>query len=300
MHFQCGVADSGACWPDHPIQSKGPMKKGLYPVSFDTPFPPGTKPTVSVGLSHLDVDKSANTRIKVYAYDITHEGFWMSFDTWGDTKIWGVSASWVALVSPGDKHVSCKWSHGAWPNNGLRHNALNTKKLPDLTALYPQAVPNANFVPNVNLLFMPALTVIDQDKPTRGHPQGLRLLPEKNEMGVRVAQSPGQVWTAGADILVGAMLPHVKSGVTELHKVNSEIFQQRIDLGDTFLPGTVEAAVFLVGYELNDDNIRIKLTHRTRPDGIGKICLDVTGRSWAGTTISSVHAAWIASGLPRS
>lgn len=53
-------------------------------------------PTVVVWLSVLDFGNKANWRIKTFATYITTTGFTIHIDTWGDTKLFGAMASWVA------------------------------------------------------------------------------------------------------------------------------------------------------------------------------------------------------------
>lgn len=54
-------------------------------------------PHVHVGLSYLDTGNEANTRIKVYAENISKEGFELVFGTWADSIVWGAEANWMAI-----------------------------------------------------------------------------------------------------------------------------------------------------------------------------------------------------------
>lgn len=54
-------------------------------------------PTVTVGLTNLDVDHERNTRVEVYPTDVTSEGFNVTYRTWWDSRIWGLGVSWIAI-----------------------------------------------------------------------------------------------------------------------------------------------------------------------------------------------------------
>jgi hypothetical protein len=51
---------------------------------------------VQVALAHFDVEKVANTRITVHAENLSRSGFDLVFTTWADTRIWGLTATWIA------------------------------------------------------------------------------------------------------------------------------------------------------------------------------------------------------------
>jgi hypothetical protein len=68
-------------------------------VAFDPPFK--TQPRVSVSLQLIDLgdpkDAYKINRLKVYARKITPKGFEMCFETWDDSVVWNVAASWIAV-----------------------------------------------------------------------------------------------------------------------------------------------------------------------------------------------------------
>ena len=61
-----------------------------FPKSFKEP------PIVAVSLVGLDVDKGANLRVSVEAHETDRNGFTIYFKTWSDTKVYGLSAQWIA------------------------------------------------------------------------------------------------------------------------------------------------------------------------------------------------------------
>jgi len=54
-------------------------------------------PVVSLSLSSVDVSNAANFRVKVYATNITLEGFTVHAESWADTKLYSCGASWLAI-----------------------------------------------------------------------------------------------------------------------------------------------------------------------------------------------------------
>jgi hypothetical protein len=56
-----------------------------------------TPPGVSLGLMSIDELNTTNTRVNVYAENITKDGFDIVYLAWGDSIMYGVGASWVAV-----------------------------------------------------------------------------------------------------------------------------------------------------------------------------------------------------------
>ena len=65
-------------------------------ITFSKPFtaPPG----LLMGLNYLDIGNEANIRIKVYASDISSNGFRVHIDSWSDTTLHAGGASWFKLA----------------------------------------------------------------------------------------------------------------------------------------------------------------------------------------------------------
>ncbi|MDH3269022.1 MAG: H-type lectin domain-containing protein [Ignavibacteria bacterium] len=63
-------------------------------IFFLKPFK--VKPNVVVGISSIDVDKSAPVRYAVKPISVSRDGFTVEVNTWGDTKINSVTGFWVA------------------------------------------------------------------------------------------------------------------------------------------------------------------------------------------------------------
>lgn len=54
-------------------------------------------PKLFVGISEIDMDSSANLRVKTYADSVTKDGFVWHGDTWLDSQLYAVSADWIAF-----------------------------------------------------------------------------------------------------------------------------------------------------------------------------------------------------------
>ncbi len=72
----------------------GPRKR-LKKIKFSEPFL--NPPIVQVHLSMFDADSSKNHRFDVGTEAVTREGFTIVFQTWGDSRIARVRASWMAI-----------------------------------------------------------------------------------------------------------------------------------------------------------------------------------------------------------
>lgn len=83
------------------FEHNGPMWTGEGPrlkrqkVTFSEPYV--DPPSVRVGISMWDISHEATARIDVRAEDVTEEGFYIAFRTWGDSRIARVRVAWRAI-----------------------------------------------------------------------------------------------------------------------------------------------------------------------------------------------------------
>jgi hypothetical protein len=64
-------------------------------VKFDSPF--RVPPKVSLALSGQDVNEAKNNRIHLIAENITVDGFDLVYETWSDTVLHRIWATWTAI-----------------------------------------------------------------------------------------------------------------------------------------------------------------------------------------------------------
>lgn len=70
-------------------------------VSFSPHF--ACRPAVIASMNFIDatpgVESPSNVRISVYPdpTTVTTEGFDLLYETWGDSKVWGVGVNWIAI-----------------------------------------------------------------------------------------------------------------------------------------------------------------------------------------------------------
>ena len=88
------------------FQEGGEMWTGSGPskvsraVEFSEAF--STQPMVHVSLSMRDMGNDSNARGDIRAENVTETGFDLVFQTWSDTRIARVSASWLAIGEVAD------------------------------------------------------------------------------------------------------------------------------------------------------------------------------------------------------
>ena len=73
----------------------------LVEVAFDTPFE--VKPNVVLGITMLDASAGSNVRYSVSTMSVSRDGFTIKIATWSETKIYGISGSWVAHTGGGEE-----------------------------------------------------------------------------------------------------------------------------------------------------------------------------------------------------
>ncbi len=81
--------DEGEMWA-----GRGPRERRRR-ITFSDRFK--RPPVVQVGLSMWDVDNGSPARLDIKAETITREGFDLVFQTWGDTRVARVRATWLAF-----------------------------------------------------------------------------------------------------------------------------------------------------------------------------------------------------------
>jgi hypothetical protein len=95
------LVQTGAIGSDY-LQADWVLDTGSGPrsyskrVAFAEPF--ARAPQVTVGIAHLDVDRTLNTRLTVSATAIDTTGFTLNIATWGDSLVYGTTANWTAFL----------------------------------------------------------------------------------------------------------------------------------------------------------------------------------------------------------
>ena len=73
-------------------------RRGVHaPVKFETPFEKYVKVTASLQLIDVGGGGAPIARVLVAAANVTLTGFDLYFETWEDSKLFGATASWVAV-----------------------------------------------------------------------------------------------------------------------------------------------------------------------------------------------------------
>jgi hypothetical protein len=67
-------------------------------IIFKNPAP--IKRKVMLAITELDILHGENHRLRVFARDITREGFTIKAQTWGETVVWSVGVDWLAIAVP--------------------------------------------------------------------------------------------------------------------------------------------------------------------------------------------------------
>jgi hypothetical protein len=74
-------------------EESGEERKFSVRQEFSPPFI--HRPSVALSVAELDAP-AGPLRVRVYASDISNTGFTANIETWADSKVYGVVASWIA------------------------------------------------------------------------------------------------------------------------------------------------------------------------------------------------------------
>ncbi|MGO4908589.1 H-type lectin domain-containing protein [Pseudorhodobacter sp. W20_MBD10_FR17] len=88
-------ADGGVMWTGN-----GPRESRKF-VKFPEVF--AAVPVVTVSISMWDMDQKTNMRADISSDEVTVEGFYLVFRTWGDTRVARIRADWTAIGSVKDE-----------------------------------------------------------------------------------------------------------------------------------------------------------------------------------------------------
>ena len=84
----------------HPMETANPS--GVRSDAVHVDFPSGkfnAAPKVEVMLSSIDIEQSANPRLTVSAANVTAVSFDLVITTQGDSKVYGIQATWIAYIA---------------------------------------------------------------------------------------------------------------------------------------------------------------------------------------------------------
>jgi hypothetical protein len=96
LYIQTGTKLDGASESSNWTLNTGIGKRTYTAaVKFDSPF--RVAPKVSLALSGQDVNESKNNRIHLIAENITVDGFNLVYETWSDTVLHRIWATWTAI-----------------------------------------------------------------------------------------------------------------------------------------------------------------------------------------------------------
>lgn len=70
-------------------------RQSRYKVKFLTALPKA--PTVAIWLNRIDASLFPTTRLDVRAENVTTDGFDVVFETWADSHVYGLGATWIAV-----------------------------------------------------------------------------------------------------------------------------------------------------------------------------------------------------------
>jgi hypothetical protein len=93
--IQTGTFKASESTPGYTLAAGSGDRTTGIDVKFDKPF--ASTPQIILGVTAMDGAKEANIRYEVKADAVTRDGFTIQLKTWGDTKIFMLSGSWLAF-----------------------------------------------------------------------------------------------------------------------------------------------------------------------------------------------------------
>lgn len=80
--------------PNYTLSKNEGDRSMVINVSFDVPFE--VKPDIVLGITMLDASDQTPVRYSISAMSISRDGFSIKVSTWSNTKINGISGTWLA------------------------------------------------------------------------------------------------------------------------------------------------------------------------------------------------------------
>ncbi len=91
---ESGKFSANTSSPNYTLDKNSGDRSYTIEVTFPKPF--DTKPNVVLAVSQLDASTSTNIRYNVEAVSVSRDNFTVKITTWSDSKILGISGTWLA------------------------------------------------------------------------------------------------------------------------------------------------------------------------------------------------------------
>ncbi len=96
QEIQTGTVEVSATTPGYASLQKGNGERAvMIDVAFAKSFE--VKPDIIISVNSIDIPKESSIRISAKAISISRDGFTIIVKTWEDSKINGVTVSWIAI-----------------------------------------------------------------------------------------------------------------------------------------------------------------------------------------------------------
>lgn len=92
--IQSGKFSANGETPGYTLDKNTGDRSLTIEVTFLTPFE--TKPEIVLSIIGFDSDKTENLRYSIEAKSVSRDGFTIKINTWGASKIYGLTGNWLA------------------------------------------------------------------------------------------------------------------------------------------------------------------------------------------------------------
>jgi hypothetical protein len=93
--IQSGKFSANSSTANYTLDKNSGDRSITIDVTFDKPF--DKKPSVVLSVTSLDMDTKSNSRYSIEASSVSRDGFTIKISTWSESKIYGISGSWLAF-----------------------------------------------------------------------------------------------------------------------------------------------------------------------------------------------------------
>jgi len=97
LRIETGVCDKRYYKTGHAMEKGSGVRDDYLQVVFEQSFE--SPPSIQYGIVYLDTSKEACLRVSLKLQEVTASFATFKFSTWVDSKVYGVSFSWMAIGS---------------------------------------------------------------------------------------------------------------------------------------------------------------------------------------------------------
>lgn len=95
QQIETGTFSANSSTPNYTLDKNSGDRSITIEINFHTSF--DKKPEIILSVNQLDASTNSNVRYEVKTISVSRDNFILQIKTWSESKIFGISGSWLAI-----------------------------------------------------------------------------------------------------------------------------------------------------------------------------------------------------------